>query len=237
MIKTVIFNILMHINNKLIHICIPVYNEGNVITSVLAEVQNGGYKDIIVTDDGSTDNTLQELEKAKGVVILKHSINRGKGAAIKTAIEFSKARNADIVVTMDGDGQHNPEDIAKMLKLIDEGCSVVLGVRLNNHKGMPFHKIIANYLGNFFTYLLYGLWVADSQSGFRAYSKKALNLIDTKTDRYEYDSEVIREIYRHKLKYAEIPIEVRYTEYSMNKKNKMNFKNGIKILLKMLISS
>jgi len=85
--------------------------------------------------------------------------------------------------------------------------------------------------------MIYGLWVTDSQSGFRAYSKKAIRLIETKTDRYEYDSEVIREISRNKLKYAEVPIEVRYTEYSMNKKHKMNLKNGIKTLIKMILSS
>ena len=85
--------------------------------------------------------------------------------------------------------------------------------------------------------MIYGLWVTDSQSGFRAYSKKAIKLINTQTDRYEYDSEVIREIKRHDLKYIEVPIEVRYTDYSMNKVNKQGIKNGIKTLIKMLISS
>jgi len=101
---------------------------------------------------------------------------------------------------------------------------------------MPSYKILANYLGNFFTWLIYGLWVSDSQSGFRAYSKKAIYLIDTKTDRYEYDSEIIKEIKRNKLKFVEVPIEVHYTEYSMNKKHKQNLKNGLKTLIKMIIS-
>jgi hypothetical protein len=123
-----------------------------------------------------------------------------------------------------------------MLQLITEGNDVVLGSRLQNPKGMPLWKIAANHFGNFCTWAIYGLWVTDSQSGFRAYSKKAINLIDTKTDRYEYDSEVIREIYRNKLKFTETPIEVRYTEYSMNKAHKMNFKNGLKTLIKMILS-
>jgi hypothetical protein len=113
----------------------------------------------------------------------------------------------------------------------------VLGSRLQNPKGMPIWKIAANHFGNFCTWAIYGLWVTDSQSGFRAYSKKAMGLIDTKTDRYEYDSEVIREIYRNHLKFIETPIEVRYTEYSMNKVHKMNLKNGFKTLVKMIISS
>lgn len=223
-------------NSDKLFIVIPAFNEEKVIRSVVQEIRCSGYENIIVVDDGSDDNTYQEAEKA-GVVAVKHFLNRGKGAAVKTGIEAAKILGADTIITMDGDGQHNPQDISKMLKLIGEGSDVVLGTRLKNPKGMPMYKIIANYLGNFFTYIVFGLWVTDSQSGFRAYSKKAINLIDTKTDRYEYDSEVIREVYRHKLEYAEIPIEVRYTEYSMSKKNKMNFKNGVKTLIKMAISN
>lgn len=218
-------------------ICIPAYNEETVIFSVLLEIQKLGYKNIIMIDDGGTDNTYIEAEKVANVIVLKHCLNRGKGAAIKTGIEAAKLLGADIIVTMDGDGQHSPKDIEKMIRLIEDKNDVVLGTRLKNPKGMPFYKIVANHLGNFFTFLIYGLWVTDSQSGFRAYSKKAFSLIDTKTDRYEYDSEVIREIYRHNLKFVEVPIEVRYTEYSMHKKNRMNLQNGLKTLIKLLISS
>ena len=124
-----------------------------------------------------------------------------------------------------------------MITLIREGYDVVLGSRLKNCDGMPAHKIAHNRIGNFLVWMVYGLWVTDSQSGFRAYSKKALELIDTKTDRYEYDSEVIREIKHHQLKFVEVPIKVRYTEYSMGKVQKMNLKNGIKTLIKMILSS
>ncbi len=220
-----------------IYIIIPAFNEESVIGDVLEEIRNAGYNNIIVVDDGSHDETCRKANSVENVVSLKHFINRGKGAAIKTGIEAAKLLGADIVVTLDGDGQHNPEDIAKMIKLIEDGNDVVLGTRLKNPKGMPKYKILANYIGNFFTWTIYGLWVTDSQSGFRAYSKHAISLIDTRTDRYEYDSEIIREIHRNNLKYIETPIEVRYTEYSMNKQNKMNLKNGIKTLLKMIISN
>jgi glycosyltransferase involved in cell wall biosynthesis len=219
-----------------LYIIIPAYNESTVIRDVIREIQKAGYENIIVIDDGSRDNTYEKTAELPGIVVLKHFLNRGKGAAMKTGIEAAKLLGAEAIVTMDGDGQHNPEDIKKMLGLIEQGNDVVLGTRLKNPKGMPFYKIIANHLGNFFTWSIYGLWVTDSQSGFRAYSQKALGLIETKTDRYEYDSEIIREIYRNKLKYAEVPIEVRYTKYSMNKKDKQNLKNGIKTLIKMLIS-
>jgi glycosyltransferase involved in cell wall biosynthesis len=227
----------METTSKKIYIVIPAFNEATVINEVIAEVQAAGYQNIIVVDDGSADNTYENASKETGVVALKHFLNRGKGAAAKTGIEAAKMLGADAVVTIDGDGQHNPSDIAKMLELIKQGNDVVLGSRLKNPKGMPIWKIAANHFGNFCTWAIYGLWVTDSQSGFRAYSKQAISLIDTKTDRYEYDSEVIREIFRNKLKFTETPIEVRYTQYSMNKVHKMNLQNGLKTLIKMMISS
>lgn len=220
-----------------IWIVIPAYNEEAVIQNVIREIQNAGYQNIIVVDDGSRDRTYEKSREATGIIALRHMINRGKGAAIKTGIEAAKLLDADIVVTLDGDGQHNPKDIESMLRHIHEGYDVILGSRLKDCRNMPRYKIIHNHIGNFFVWMLYGLWVTDSQSGFRAYSRKALRLIDTRTDRYEYDSEVIREIHRHQLKFIEIPIEVRYTEYSMSKEQKMNLQNGIKTLIKMMISS
>lgn len=218
-----------------IYIVIPAYNEAPVIAAVIAEVRKSGYADIIVVDDGSCDATAKNAKDA-GVITLVHILNRGKGAAVKTGIEAAKILGADIVITLDGDGQHNPDDIHIMLEKIHEGFDVVLGSRLYKPKGMPSYKIVANHIGNMIVYLLYGLWVTDSQSGFRAYSKKAFTMINTRTDRYEYDSEVIYEIKKNKLCFTEIPIEVRYTAYSMGKQHKMNLKNGIKTFLKMLLS-
>jgi glycosyltransferase involved in cell wall biosynthesis len=223
--------------DKKIYIVIPAYNEEMVISGVIEEVRSAGYQDIIVVDDGSADETFLAAKNHEGVVALRHSINRGKGASIKTGIEAAKMLGADIVVTMDGDGQHNPNDISKMISLVNSGYDVILGSRLKDPRGMPGYKIVHNRIANWCTWIIYGLKVTDSQSGFRAYSKKAINTIETRTDRYEYDSEVIREICRHKLKFTEIPIEVRYTAYSMGKKNKQSLKNGIKTLIKMIISN
>jgi glycosyltransferase involved in cell wall biosynthesis len=198
-------------NESKIFIVIPAFNEESVIQDVIKEVQDVGYNNIIVVDDGSNDNTYGKA-KTLGAIVFRHKINRGKGAATKTGIEAAKLLEADIIVTMDGDGQHDPKDIEKLVEpIIQNNCDVVLGTRFQNPKGMPWYKIIANKIGNFFTWYLFGLWVTDSQSGFRAYSKHAAKVIDTKADRYDYDSEVIREIYIYKLKYKEVPITVRYT--------------------------
>lgn len=223
--------------NKNIFIVVPVYNEGPVIKGVLADLKKAGYKNIIVVDDGSSDETISEI-KDEEVHYLRHGLNRGKGAATKTGFEAAKLLGAEVIVTMDGDGQHYIEDIPKLVKpIVEEGFDVVLGSRIFSTKEIPLIKIFYNHVGNFLTWVFYGLWVSDSQSGFRAYSKKALRLIDTKTDRYEYDSEVIQEIKKHKLKFEEVPIRVRYTDYSRNKATKQSFINGVKTVIKMIISS
>ena len=215
-------------------IVVPAYHEASVITSVIEEIRRAGYRHIIVVDDGSADQTYAVAQSC-GVIALRHRLNRGKGAATKTGVEAAKLLGAEIIVTMDGDGQHNPEDITRLIApLREKNADVVLGTRLKHPKGMPWYKQMHNIIGNAIVWYLYGLWVSDSQSGFRAYSHRAIHRINTRTDRYEYDSEVIREIKRHRLSYEEIPIEVRYTEYSMGKIHKQSFLTGIKTVFRML---
>lgn len=217
-----------------IFIVIPAYNEAPVIREVIREIQTAGYQNIIIVDDGSQDNTFSKIQGIPGIIALRHKINRGKGAATKTGIEAAKMLGTEIIVTLDGDGQHDPQDIQKLIQpILEKKCEVVLGTRLINPQGMPWYKRIHNRIANFLVWYLFGLWVTDSQSGFRAYSRKAAEIINTRYDRYEYDSEVIREIYIYKLKFQEIPIKVRYTEYSQSKLEKQNFWNGLKTLYKM----
>jgi glycosyltransferase involved in cell wall biosynthesis len=218
-----------------IFIVIPAYNEATVIQGVIKEIGKEGYENIIIVDDGSRDQTYKKAKEISEVTVLRHKINRGKGAATKTGIEAAKLLGADIIVTMDGDGQHDPKDIKNLANpIIENSFDVVLGSRLKNPEGMPLYKRLHNHIANIITWYLFGLWVTDSQSGFRAYSRKAADLINTKADRYDYDSEVIKEIYIYKLKFKEVPIEVRYTEYSKGKLEKQSLFNGIKTLYKMI---
>ncbi len=220
--------------NDSVWIVIPAYNEATAIGNVVRDIRNAGFSNILVVDDGSRDTTFEASQNA-GATTLRHRLNRGKGAATKTGIEAAKLLGAKIIVTMDGDGQHNPEDIEKLLAPIQQKkTDVVLGTRLKNPEGMPWYKIAHNMIGNAIVWYLYGLWVSDSQSGFRAYSCRAAKMIDTTTDRYEYDSEVIREIKKHRLKYSEVPIEVRYTDYSMGKTQKQSLVTGIKTVYRMI---
>ncbi len=217
-----------------IFIVIPAFNEEPVIRDVITKVKKEGYSNIIVVDDGSPDSTSAQAKKAEAIV-LRHILNRGKGAAIKTGIEAAKIMGADIVVTFDGDGQHYPKDIKKVIQLLEKGNCIVLGVR--SFDKVPTFRRLANLLGNSFTWMIYGMSVKDSQCGLRGFSKSALDVIDTQNDRYEYDSEVIREIYKNKLKYSEVPIKVYYTKYSQQKEMRQGFVNGIKTLYRMIISA
>jgi UDP-N-acetylglucosamine---dolichyl-phosphate N-acetylglucosaminyltransferase len=218
-----------------VYVVIPAYNESQVISDVIKETQAAGDYSIIVVDDGSKDTTYDDVATCRGVIALRHKINRGKGAATKTGIVAANRLGAEIIVTMDGDGQHDPSDIKALVQPIINGkCDVVLGTRPKRNGDMPFIKIIANNIGNLITWILYGIHVSDSQSGFRAYSRYAANIIDTKADKYEYDSKVIREINNNRLKYLEVSIKVRYTEYSMGKPQKQGFINGMKTLVRMI---
>ena len=225
----------MHSKKSHIVVVIPIYNESQVIAQVLNDIIVSGTYTIIVVDDGSSDNSSQAARSIDNVILLRHRINRGKGAAVKTGIHAANELHADCVVTMDGDGQHDPNDIAHLVSpILDGPYDVVLGTRMQNHHGMPWIKIIANKVGNLVTLLLYGIYVSDSQSGFRAYSKNAAYIIDTKADKYEYDSKVIREINANRLSFTEVPISVRYTDYSKSKPQKQGFFMGIKTMVRMI---
>jgi glycosyltransferase involved in cell wall biosynthesis len=224
----------MNFEKKNVFVVIPAFNEADVISNVIFSVKKEGFDNIIIVDDGSQDKTYYNALDC-GVISFRHCLNRGKGAAIRTGVEASLALGADIVVTMDGDGQHNSEDIEKMVNFIIEGKNdVVLGFRSLSLANMPQHKILVNYIGNIFIKIIYGLWVKDSQCGFRAYSKKSLKLIKTNFDNYAYDSEVIREIKKYKLNFTESRVDTLYTEYSVNKKQKQGLLNGFKALVKII---
>jgi len=215
-------------------IVIPVYNEAQVVGQVINDVRAHGFQNIVVVDDGSADESWA-VASAHDVLALRLKVNRGKGAAVKTGIMAANLLDADVVVTMDGDGQHDPADIKPLITPILEGKSdVVLGSRLLQREEMPKIKVLANNVGNFFTWLFYGLLVSDSQSGFRAYSRYAALIIDTKADKYEYDSKVIREIKNNRLRFTEVPVHTRYTEYSKGKKTKQGFVNGLITLYRMI---
>lgn len=233
----------MSIDKSKIYIVIPAFNEAKVIADVISKIKQEGFNKIIVVDDGSLDETFEVASKT-GVTVLKHLINRGKGAATQTGLDAAKLLNAEIVVTIDADGQHHEKDIIKLIQPISDGqVDVALGSRFLEPNKIPTHKVFMNKIANIITYLFFGLLVNDSQSGFRAYNRKAIDMIYTDMDRYEYESQILGQINIHKLKYIEVPIKVNYTEYSQGKYKDIvnfrpqNFTNGLNMLFKMILRS
>jgi UDP-N-acetylglucosamine---dolichyl-phosphate N-acetylglucosaminyltransferase len=216
-------------------IVIPAFNEESTIAKVIRELKKEKYANIVVVDDGSEDRTKEAGKKEK-VIVISHIVNRGLGGALGTGINAAIEENADIIVTFDADGQHNPKDIKKLIKPIEEGkADCVIGSRLLNPKGMPHMRRIANKIGNFVTYALFGIWTTDSQSGLRAFSRSAAEKIQIRTNRMEVSSEIIREIHKNKLRFTEVPIEAIYTDYSMSKPHGQGFITGLKTLFKLIL--
>jgi len=223
-------------------IVIPAFNEAIAIESVVKGLREYGFEDIVIVDDGSFDNTY-EVISSLNCIALRHQVNRGKGAAAQTGLDAAKLLGADVVVTMDGDGQHYPEDAKKLLETLQEqDCDVVIGSRLKGQSGLPLMRRIMNIVGNWVTYLFYGVLVSDSQSGFRAYNRKALMAVNSNMDRYEFESDSLRQLKQADCVISEIPIKVQYTEHSLTKYNKLsvpsqNLANGFKMLYRMIIRS
>ncbi len=219
-----------------IYIVIPAFNEAKHIGTVVRDVQKQGYKNIVVVDDGSADQTAFEAEKA-GAIVVKHMINLGPGAATQTGLEYSYLRNADIVVSIDGDGQHAPSDIPSVISILREGrYDIVFGSRkLKKSNLMPRMRKFYNLIANFITYILSSIWLSDSQSGFRVYTRKALEKIKIKTSGFEFCSEVLMQVHNAKLKYCEVPINVYYTKESMLKGQ--NFATGVNTLMKLFLEA
>ncbi len=216
-------------------VIIPAYNEEKTIKNVVRGIPKHIGKHTLTTlvlNDGSQDQT-QHFALLAGVRVVNHRINMGVGAATATGFEVARRLNGDIMVTLDADGQHDPKEIAKIIKpLLSQKTNVVVGTRLKLSKGMPWHRKIGNKFFNLITYVFYGIKTTDSQSGFRAYDRKAIRLIKIHTLGYEFCTEIFGEIKRHNLKVIEIPIKAIYTRESRRKGQPAI--NGVNIILKLI---
>ena len=217
-----------------IYIIIPAFNEAGSIIKVIKDLFCNGYENIVVVDDGSTDKT-SEIVKKFNVFLIRHPVNMGPGAAIKTGIDFALLNDADIIVTFDADGQHIAKDILDLVKpIISNKADITLGNRfLNNASKVPLFKKIILKAGAILMFLMYGILSSDSHNGLKAMSKSAALKIDLKSNGWEYCSEIIEEIMLKKIKYQEVPVTVKYTDYSIKKGQKIY--NSFYILSKMFV--
>jgi len=183
----------------------PAYNEEKTIVDVIKRTKK--YVDkLIVVNDASVDRTAALAAKA-GAKVISHKVNRGLGGALRTGFEhvLESAKLTDIVITIDSDGQHNPEEIPKFVEKIEQGYDFILGAR--DLKMYPLRKRIGNTLLTTLTNLICKTSLADTESGFRAFRACALAKLDLHAERYQIAAEIIFEIGRNKLRSANVEIE------------------------------
>ena len=198
-------------------IVIAAYNEDVCLDEVVREVRDR-YPNVVVIDDGSTDHTYR-VAKRCATYTLRHVINRGQGAALQTGIEFALSQGARYIVTFDADGQHDVDDIASMVEPISRGeVEVTLGSRfLGGAKGIPFSRRMMLRMAVLFTRLVSRVEVTDAHNGFRAFSAEAASRIHITLDRMAHASELIDQIRHCGLPFREVPVHIRYTDYSLRK--------------------
>jgi glycosyltransferase involved in cell wall biosynthesis len=190
-------------------VCIPAFNEEKPIVDVIKKSLK--YVDqVIVCDDGSLDLTAEHA-KIAGAIVIKHEKNMGKGDAMKSLFKYAKDVGADAMVTIDGDGQFLAEQIPSLLQpILDNSSDVVIGNRFSNDKEMPSYRKIGNKMLDRITKLAADLPFSDTQSGFRSYSKKAIQSIDFSTSGFGVDSEILINAVDKGLKITETDVTVLY---------------------------
>ena len=176
-------------------VIIPAYNEAATIRE-LTEAALKIVPDVVVVDDGSTDNTVDKLQGLP-VSVLRNERNVGKAASLWKGFEHALANGAQFVVTLDGDGQHNPEDMPRLLNVAERSPqSIVIGARLHDKKNFPARRYYANQFARFWISWAAGYPIADTQSGFRVYPAslfKKINHRDVAWNGFVFESEVLIE--------------------------------------------
>jgi glycosyltransferase involved in cell wall biosynthesis len=195
---------------------IPAYNEGPAIAAVVREALLQVER-VVVVDDASSDDTAQVAREA-GADVLRHALQRGAGRATATGIQAALRIGADLIVTLDADGQHLPAEIPRLIAPLQEGkADMTLGCRVLERERMPRLRQAGNHLANLWTWLLFGIKVSDSQSGYRGLTRETALRLPLEARGYEFCSETLGAAARLKLRLVEVPVTVVYTDYSLGK--------------------
>jgi glycosyltransferase involved in cell wall biosynthesis len=186
---------------------IPAYNEGKTIENIVKRTKN--YCAVIVVDDGSADKTA-ELAKKAGAIVIKHEKNKGYGISLIDGINEARKRKADFIITLDADGQHNPDDIPKFIEALENGYDVVSGSRfISGESWGSWKRHAAIKLLTIQAYLLTGLKLTDIQSGFRGYNIRVFKKIKLETSGMGFSVELPIKAKKLGYKFREVPIEIK----------------------------
>jgi len=197
------------LKNPRVIVAMPAYNEETYIGTMVLKARK--YTDeVMVIDDGSTDGTA-EISNLAGATVIRHSQNKGKGVAIQRILDEVKKKKADVLILLDADSQHNPDEIPRLIKPILKGYDMVIGSREGVKKSIPFYRRIGQRILLRSTRVLTRNKLSDSESGFRAFSRKAINSLKLSQKGFAVESEMIADAEEKGLKVTEVPISVKYT--------------------------
>jgi len=195
---------------------IPVYNHVRNVGQVVAEAVQSGAP-VLVVDDGSTDGSGEAARAVAGAQVLRHEVNRGKGAAILTGLGTAQARGARFAVTVDADGQHHPDEARKLLAAlwpadaVAPGRVLIVGARMGMEQAtVPWTSRMGRGFSGFWVWASGGPRVADSQSGFRVYPVAETLALPTRARRFEFEVEVLVQAHRAGIPIREVPVSVSY---------------------------
>ncbi|MGZ8867732.1 MAG: glycosyltransferase family 2 protein [Thermoanaerobaculia bacterium] len=200
-----------------VFVVVPAYNEAAAVFGVVEELRRA-YPNVIVVDDGSRDGTGAEARRG-GATVVRHVLNRGQGAALQTGIEYGLRRGGDVIVTFDADGQHRVEDIDRLLDALDAtDADLAIGSRfLDLQSNVPARRRFLLRLATRFMRITSGVPLTDAHNGLRALRRTAAEKINITLDGMAHASEIVDQIRRHQLRVTEVPVVIRYSEYSMRK--------------------
>jgi len=196
---------------------VPAFDEAARIGDPLRGLEGRGLQ-VVVVDDGSRDETAR-IALQRGAWLLRNVVNCGQGAALQTGIDFALGRGAEVIVTFDADGQHDPEQISRLVEPLLRGeADVALGSRfLGSAVGMPRSRRLLLRAAVLFSRALSRLPVTDAHNGFRALSRRAAQRIRLQQPRMAHASELLDQIRLHRLRFVEVPVTIRYTPAGLAK--------------------
>ena len=216
-----------------ISIIIPVYNEGKTIAEIIRQVKEvkGFDKEIIVVDDGSTDETPKVIKQVKDIIVIRHKENQGKGSAIRTGIA---AATGDYVLIQDADLEYDPKDILKLIEPITQGrAEVVYGSRFTGpRRNMFFWHWMGNQLLTLLTNVLYNTTLSDMETCYMLMPASLVKSLQLRAKRFEFEPEVTAKILKKGVRIWEVPISYAGREYHEGKK--ISWKDGIPALFTLI---
>jgi glycosyltransferase involved in cell wall biosynthesis len=226
-------------SGSLVSVIIPAYNEEKTVGTVIRDTSEimdiyGLPYEILVVNDGSTDNTELAASSSYKATVFSNSLRRGKGYCLRKALKYARG---DIIVTLDSDGEHKPKEIPDLLNPLFEGNDVVSGSRFLSNRAEVTTKInrVGNFLFNTAIMTLTGRQVTDSQTGFRAMKRETIEKLDLQSDGYEIETEITVKSLLNGFQCKEVPITVERRQYNMSKLKILS--DGKKILSTIIRSS